>query len=621
MRIQARQQLLEIWRATARSSFQRGEWTWAGRDPSNSISDAEQLLCLMTPATEITSFKLDRPDEAAEDILQALAPLGDSVEIPRRLIRIIDEYLDRYTDEDGTPVFSGGSYFSATDEKGRLTEPTDEQRSYDVVNSFAMSVMLSLATIGFLRVFRGVVRRDDILEEIRALEARASMRLSAAMVGLLRSFTVKVFDASSEFGQELCRTANQSGLPQRQVVEELRRALRETMAGFREMTIGSGLVSQVTDLDINPNLLFECGWSWGVVNGAPIIRTSEEVGKQREGFAEPAPYLYFTVVALDAIADLFSERTRILGLLNEEQQRLSRALQIRWDLTQTYWSKIASFGDVRWPLEDIPWRTTDGNESDYFTLLVTSITLQDLVVRRGSDADINRVGQVLTELANRGRITRRAFASDPGVRLHVPGVKIELVSEGEEKPDNPSLSWVVTDFSPLLLKRTVRVAGLLRDTVQRGRLLDLADQIWDHLLDRRLRSGSGRDLWDQPNETFGLTGPAPTLQSWHYTERVVECLVTAANVVSGRPVRSDRLSWLAMDRLNEAEHMFDQELLNGSTEAGPALKEALEKVRANLRRAREIVDDYPGSADVLACDVLRQLEGLRSARTDIGRSS
>lgn len=616
MRIQARQQLLEIWRATARSSFSAGEWKWGGRDPSNSISDAEQLLCLMMPATEIPSFKLDRPDEAAEDVLEALAPLGDSVEIPRRIIRIINDYLERYTDADGTPVF-GGSYFSARTADRRPAEPTTAQRDLDVVNSFAMSVMLTLATIGFLRAFRGVVRRDDILEEIQALETRASMRLSAAMVGLLRSFTVKVFDATSTEGQALCRTANQSGLPQRQVVEDLRRALRETIAGFREMTIGSG---RVTDLDINPNLLFECGWSWGVVSGAPIVRTSEEVGKQREGVAEDAPYLYFTVVALDAIANLFSERTRILGLLNEEQQRLSRALQVRWDLTQTFWSKIAIFGDDRWPLEDLPWRTTDGHETDYYTLLVTSITLQDLVVRRRSDEEIGRVGQVLTELANRGRITRRAYENDPGVQLHAPGLQIDLVSDGETGGRH-DLAWVLTDFSPLLLKRTVRIAGLLSDTAQRKRLLDLADRIWEHLLSRRLREGSGRNLWDQPTEVFSLTTPPHQLQSWHYTQRVVECLVTAANVVSGRPVRSDRLYEQAQDRLIEAEHLFDQELLNGSTEGGPALKEALEKVRANLERARAIVNDRPGSADVLACDVLRLLDGLAAARSDINRAS
>ena len=87
---------------------------------------------------------------------------------------------------------------------------------------------------------------------------------------------------------------------------------------------------------------------------------------------QQVPFLYFTVNALDGIADLFSARTVILGLLNEEQQRLTAALRLRWELTQRYWATIATFGEARWPLEDIPWKTTDGRESDYYSLLVTS---------------------------------------------------------------------------------------------------------------------------------------------------------------------------------------------------------------------------------------------------------
>ena len=45
---------------------------------------------------------------------------------------------------------------------------------------------------------------------------------------------------------------------------------------------------------------------------------------------------------MDGIQDLFSERTRILGLLDEEQQRLAQALQLRSDLTRQFWSRIAT---------------------------------------------------------------------------------------------------------------------------------------------------------------------------------------------------------------------------------------------------------------------------------------
>jgi hypothetical protein len=609
MRIQPRQQLLEIWRATSRTSMGSGDWTWGGRDQSNSISDAEQLLCLLSPATEVNVFRLDRPDQTAEDILDALRDLGDSVEIPRLLVRVLTDYMRRYTDEDGTPVFSGGTYFS-TAEAGQ--EPTEQQRSLDVVDSFSTSVTLTLATIGFVRVFRGVVRREDILTDLSALEAMASTRLTAAIIGLLRSFSVFLYEPDSPEGQRLCRTVNQAELPQRRVVEDVREALREIRAGLRDATIG---VAQVKGLD-NPNLLFECGWSWGVARGAPQVETTEHVGKQRDGVALAAPYLYFTVVALDGIEDLFSERTRVLGLLNDEQVRLARLLQQRWDLTQTYWSTIASFGEGRWPLEDIPWKTTDGAESDYFTLLVTSVMVQDLPGRRASDADLGRVASILGELANRARITRRAFEDDSAVDLHSPGVGVRL--DGSEERGGPQLRWIASDFAPLLLRRAVRIARMMRDPEPRGRLVGLADRVWEHLETRRLAEGASRDLWDQPAGAFPGRGELYLAPSWYFTSRVVQCLVTAASLVSGRPLPTELLGEVADGLLSEAEHLYDQELLRGSTEAGPAMRATLQEVETSLRRARSLISDRPASAIVRVNEALLVLDRLAAARQDIG---
>jgi hypothetical protein len=610
MRIQPRQQLLEIWRATSRTSFENGEWKWGGRDQSNSISDAEQLLCLLAPATEVSTFRLDRPDQTAEDILDALRELGDSVEIPRLIIRRLTDYMRRYTDVDGTPIFSGGSYLTSADP---AQEPTDEQLALDMVDSFSTSVTLTLATIGFVRVFRSVVRREDILAELGTLEDMASTRLTAAIIGLLRSFSIYLFDADSVEGQRLCRTVNQSGLPMRRVVEDLRDALREIRAGLRDATIG---VAQVDGLD-NPNLLFECGWSWGIAHGAPQVETTEEIGKQHDGVALAAPYLYFTVLALDGIEDLFSERTRVLGLLNDEQVRLARLLQQRWDLTQTYWSTIASFGEGRrWPVEDIPWQTTDGAEEDYFSLLVTSVMVQDLPGRRASDAELGRVASILGELANRGRITRRPFEDDPAVLQHTPGVTV-LLDRSEER-GGPQLKWVASDFAPLLLRRALRIAGMVREPESRARLLNLTDRVWDHLVTRRLTTGTARDLWDQPAGAFPGIKESYESPSWYFTARVVQCLVTAANLVSGRPLPSELLTELANGLLNEAEHLFDQELLRGSTEAGPAMRSTLQEVETSLRRARTIIADRPGSAMVRANEALLVLDRLAAARQDIG---
>lgn len=612
MRIQPRQQLLNIWKATAQASFHDGKWVWGGRDSTNSVSDAEQLLCILHPATELPSFRLDRPDETTEDVLDALASLGDSVEIPKLVIRVATDYMQRYTGDAGVPIFSGDSYFDHH-EPGVAASP--DQRELGVVDSFSMSITLTLALLGFIRVFRTAVRRENLREELDKLEALANIRLTAAMVALLRSFTVQVFDINSAAGRALCRSVNQSGWAERRVVDELQRALPEVKAGLRDLSIGSG---RADELD-NPNLLFECGWSWGIVQDAPRIETPEEIGAQPDGVAEGAPYLYFTVVALDGIEDLFSERTRVLGLLNEEQLRLAQALQLRWELTQSYWSSIASFGSDRWPLEDVPWRTTDDEESDHFSLLVSSIVVQDLLRRRGSDLDFGRVGRVLEELANRNRVTRRPLRDDPALQVHAPGVRIRL--GGSEALGERPAGWLVSNFAALLLKRAVGVAGLLGDTDLRGRLLGLADTVWDHLLLRRLTDGPGRDLWDQPAAAFDQIDVRHELPSWYHTERVVECLVAAAKVVSRAPLRSTRLSELAVDLLNEADHLFDRELLSWSGEIGPSVRVTLQTVRVNLRRAREILNDRPGSAGVLAVEVLRDLDRLAAARQDVAGAS
>lgn len=618
--MQPRQELLDIWWAISRVSWQKDHWQWGGQVQSNSISDAEQLLCLLMPASQVSVFGLDDPDRTGEDMLKALEPLGGATEIPRKLASILTEYFNQYTDESGSPVFSGGSYFDTLEEG---TEPTDAQRRLDIVDSFAMSVTLSLATIGFVKVFRTSTRREELVNQLNELNEMASTRLTAAMIGLLRSFSVNVFDADASFGQNLCRMVNQSGLPRKDVVAGLQRELRQTMASFREVLIGSG---QVSDLD-SPNQLFECGWSWGIVESAPEVPNvidPQTVGNNRHGLAEQAPYLYFTVVALDAIEDLFSERTRILGLLNEEQQRLSRALQLRSDLTRSYWATVATFGGGRtWPLEDIPWRTTDGEESDYYTLQVTSLAVKNLTQQRGSDAELMRVAMVLSELANRARITRRPVRNDSALGLHHPGFQLRLYYGPQSRkahPEEPTLAWTVSEFAPLLLQRMANLAGLFNDVRQRGTVLDMADRVWDHLLDRRLKQTIGRNLWDYPTGALPDLGASQAdLPSWYYTQRVVQALVVTANVLDRPPLRSEEMVDFAFELLSEAEHLFDRALIHGVA-SGSSMDGPVKMIRANLRRAREVLADRPGTAAVLASNVLNMLSEISTGEQKVHRA-
>lgn len=608
MKLHPRQEILEVWKSIAQIAYRDGEWSWEGRYGTNSISDAEQLLCLIFPAAELAGFKLDSPDQTAEDTLAALAELGDSVQIPRLLIKVIREYLEKYSDEMLQPIFSGGSYFIST-VSGKTA--TEEQQKMDVVDSYAMSVNLMLGTLGFLKVFRQSVSRDEILRDIRELELMCSKRLSAAMVGLLRSFTVNVFSPSSPAGQAMLRTVNQVEAPEQRILTDLAMSLRGVRAGLRDLTIGSGQVD--VDLD-NPNLLFECGWTWGIVKDAPEVETSLDVGKQSVGYATQPPILYFTVSALISIRDLFSERTRVLGLLNDDQITLAQALQRRWELTQSYWSAVAMYGGGRWPLEDVPWRTSDGKESDYYSLGVIAMVVQNLIANRATEADLARVAAVLEELALRARITRRAIEGEASIELHAPGIRVNLA--GSDSVEGPLLSWIVSDFAVILLKRTIWVASLAQTPKLRERLLNLVDEVWEHLQKRRFSHGVAKGLWDQPSNVFPGVTEVLGLPSWYFTERIIEFLVEAAKTSEQSPLRSPVLADMAGELLSEAEHLYDQELLIWAIDAGQPLQTNLRKIEVRLQRARSIIKQRPGSSAALTIEVLRDLELLSAARRD-----
>ncbi|SBT39043.1 SCO2524 family protein [Micromonospora auratinigra] len=606
MRIQPRQEILDIWRATVRSCWDSGEWHWGGRSGSNSISDAEQLLVLLLPAAKVPVLSLDDPDRADDEVIDALSPIGGAIEIPRRLVGVMIDYFRRYTAEDGTPIFSGGSYLTPTEGGPELSE---DQRSLDIVDSFAVSITLTLATIGFVKVYRQATQRRDLLAQLEELEAMAGIRLTAAMVGLLRSFSTFVFTSTDEYGRRLVDMVNQDELPRRELVTALREQLRDTMASLRSVVIGSGRVTE--DLD-NSDMLFECGWSWGTIAGAEAVPTTEPIGRQREGSAENAPYLYFTVIAMDAIEDLNSERTRLLGLLTEEQQRLSRALQLRWELTRTYWATVATFGNRRrWPIEDIPWRTTDGDRTDYYTLQATSLAVKGLLaVGRGGDEELGRIAAVLVELAQRARVTRRASPGEPALLVHAPGKRVTL----NDNTSKPIMTWNVNEFSTVLLQRATTVAGLLSNARRRSELLELADEVWDHLLLRRIPDGRHRGLWDHTGGAFPGLAPKPEAPSWYLTERVVHALVNAGQLLWDRPFpRAGRLAAYAQDLIDEAEYLFDRELMRG-TFAGDAMQRSMRSIRASLRRAQLLVDERPGTAAALANTLLLLLNDVTTGQ-------
>jgi hypothetical protein len=617
MEIQPRRDILELWRATVDYCYRDGEWTWGGRSGRNSVSDAEQLLTILYPATVIQSLAVSSVDQTADDVLDHLHSLGNALDIPQQLIEFIGDYMRTYL-VDGTPDFSGGAYFQPED--GAAAQVTPAQQSLGTVDSYSMSLTLCLSTLEFLRVYRQGLRSARMIKEVDELEKLCRQRLSAAMVGLLRSFNVNTFAPDDPTGRMMCTMVNQTGAANENVVRDLLDELADIRTTIlTEFELGFG---QIADELENRGRLFECGWSWGIVDGAPeVALQSGDIGTQPTGVAEARPYLYFTVAALDGIQDLFSEETRLRGLLDVEQQRLSRALQLRWDVTRQYWAKLATFGGGRWPIEDLPWTTSDGDESDYYSLLLTSMVIQDTGRGRLSSADADRIGLLLEKLAERGRITYRPTSHDPAVTLHVPGVQLRLIGS-EKVAEGPQLQWTVPSFSSLVLKRLLKVAELLDDNAARVRTLDLADQIWKHIERRRIATPDGRGLWDEPSQVFSRESFAPYgAPSWHQTERVMEALVAAADVTESSSTVAASMRGSAQQLLAEAEHLFDQERLRGTNDTGMQMRESFQVVGAKLRRARELLRDRPGTASVLAGDVLRDLDMIDAARQDTARMS
>ncbi|XUL88011.1 SCO2524 family protein [Streptomyces galilaeus] len=605
MEIKPRQHLLDIWQAIARYSFDDGEWISGTPGGQSSVADAERLLCLLYPATELPLFRVDDPDTTLTDVQQALKRAGGRLEIPANLVTAAVEFMRTHTD-DKRPTFAGGYYFQSRDKEQDLTE---EQRRLDVLDSFSLSITLCLALLGFLKVYETKTRRGEVQETISELRTLTSNRLTAAMVGLLRSFTVAVYDPDSDQGQTLCELLGKGQLSQRQALAKFQDRFRPLRATIVDSVV---LGVDVEDALKDENQLFECGWAWSLVRDAPEVETQASIGPQPPGVASPVPYLYFTVVALDGIEDLFSDRTLTLGLLNAEQQRLAEALRLRWEITQQYWSRIARFDSDRWPLEDIPWRTTGQKlESEYFSLSVAAILVHDLLRRRATDDDLTRTVGVMERLAERGRITSRMTRDDPMVQLHNPGVTLPLQGGATI---GPPMDWTMNDFSTQLLKRTVQLCTLSRNLSARGRLLTLAEDIFGHVWRRRIPDGEGLGLWDNVHAVYPETARTRGQVSWTITERVTEAVVKAHKMYSEPPLRSAELTTLARASISEATHLFGVELMTPAPAPEGQRGTQLRGIEVTLRRARALVSQQPGTAYALTLDLLVQLDKLTRAR-------
>jgi hypothetical protein len=117
-------------------------------------------------------------------------------------------------------------------------------------------------------------------------------------------------------------------------------------------------------------------------------------------------------------------------------------------------------------------------------------------------------------------------------------------------------------------------------------------------------------LWDHGQQLFpGVSSDRP---SCGFTHRVVESLVSAADVTEDRPLPDPLLITQASAMLREAEHLLEQELL--IMPVATRLQPAAGRIEAQLRRARQIVLDRPAGAMTLIGEALGELEKRIAAR-------
>lgn len=616
MRIQPRKQILDIWDHMLRDCFVEGKWVWGGRAESNPISDAEQLLCLLYPITQIDTFGIYDPDSVPADVLAALRPLGESSRVPRALVDVSLEYFNNHTTEEGQPRFGAGSYLRALDPDAPppQDQPTQE---LEVVDAYSMSITLCLSLLVFVNRRVELEVQTKQREKLVELRKQASKRLTAAMIGMLRSFVVNAVSVDSEPGQAILNMLRQGDTTD----AELQQGLNDRFGRLRSQLLTDVRLGVPEDTKPDPDQLFECGWSWGIAVGAAELEdyADEYEAATKPGYAMARPWLYFTVSALDGIVDFTSRRITALNILDEEQRRLADALALRWDLTQRYWSAVARFDPERWPLEDIPWRTSDGEESDYYSLCVMSVLIKDLIARQATDADLIKAVGILQELAVRGRITRRMTAHDPQVSLHYPGVSQGL--NGSEDAVGQRLALFTADYAPLIIKRSLQAAQLTDNVEAREALMTIAESAMDHLADRRLeRGGYAVELWDDVSHFPGLDVLSFDRPSWYLTERVVEALVATAATFEQEPPRSIRMYEHLLRLLNEADHVYNQELMRVNVNDRSQLRDRLEEIGQNIKRAREISYRRTSTAIALTERALRLLDALEEARDDAGRS-
>lgn len=586
-------EILAVWNTFAEAVAADKLWGDQGND-RNVIVDAEAILTFLLPEMAVNRLSFHSDDGlivVASDMAAgvSLAKISDdkyTTDLPGESRRaLLDQLLDFFDTNGGNePVFAAGTYLDVVDGDIASVEAEAEaseaarsdgdgrkelRRDVEVVDAYTYSVTVSLSTLQLIeRWFPKTQESETSYEEIDRLREMASARLTDAMEGLIDSFSVAAGQSESSWESKTKRIWPKSNAD----LAEVRRRLKKLKR------------------DMPRSGAFEIGWSWGPVAKKDRIMRSD---REYPYVAINAPYLYFTVGALDGIKDVFSDEVQTATILDQKQQSLAQQLRVLYDLTTTYWAALAlDESGGRWAIEDVPWTTADGNASEYWTLYLLRVALSRL---SGTEHDSSRLVDLAQELAQRGRITRKPVPpkSDPALKLHWPGETLVLDS-ATPLPDGQELRWVVYDYSPQLLKLTGQLLERISSARDRAELADLVGQIWAHLRDRRETRGLGTDAWDTFESVYtdwydenikeshdSRSRPESAISSWYVTERVVEALVAVASGDLARPLVPAAMREFLFELVSELDYRMAQSDSKSGADHGE-----IQKQRIQIHEAR-----------------------------------
>ena len=501
--------------------------------------------------------------EKAPRVQQLAAPLPDASF--DHLLELLEEYYDQITDDTGKISFAGHTYFSQETEPGSVSRPTSMSvLSLPVTDAFSFGLSVSLRIVRLLWQHRASNKDREYSEQHERLCKRSAEQLIECIRGLSRAFIVHTIDEASwnDVTDQIYLWDSITTLPE---IRHMRHELRQI--GF----------------EVNPERAFECGWSWGPTS---YPETSQYTGPA----AEKAPYLYFTWTALEGIADLsdpdLNANELIIwleqeGFLRSGEEALRDVTRLRTlaAITAKYWTILARQApDLRedhtsdiMRIQRIPWRTTDRDESEYYTLYILGILRR----QESLGLDPQTTIHLLDELSVRGRITTSPLKDSMNderpemiVReLHKPGKLISLSTVSS--PDSPiaedsyHLRWRIYDYAPLVLKLAAHTRNVATDHQTRRRAIRLVDALLSHIQERqidlleegrlaRLRKGNveipdgwtsgnfiDRGLLDSFANYAGLDSEEYDGSSWYLTERTVEALLALLSVAPVQLVASN----------------------------------------------------------------------------------